>query len=287
VESLGLSIDRFKRTTDPAHHKKVQELFLACKSAASSTRVRTRAILRLVRTLRQRREAGDPCPDCGRPTETVTEENYYFKLSAFQDKLLELYEEQPGFVQPDTRRNEVIAFVKEGLKDLSISRTSIKWGIPVPGEEKHVFYVWFDALTTYYERRRRRGPLAGRSALDRKEIVRFHAIYWPAFLMAAGLGAAQTNLRARLPAFRQREDVEDEGESRARAADPAGRGRRGAPLLLDARSDVRTGRQLSATTPLLGRYNSDLANGLGNLVSRTLSMITQYRKGALPPDPAM
>ena len=92
---------------------------------------------------------GDPCPDCGRPTETVTEENYFFKLSAFTEKLLELYEAQPDFIQPESRRNEVISFVKQGLNDLSISRTTIKWGIPLPVEGNHVFYVWFDALIGY------------------------------------------------------------------------------------------------------------------------------------------
>src|SRR5437588_6459912 len=86
---------------------------------------------------------GAPCPECGRPTETVTEENFFFKLSAFQDKLLALYERHPDFIQPETRRNEVMAFVKAGLTDLSISRTTVKWGIPVPNEPKHVFYVWF------------------------------------------------------------------------------------------------------------------------------------------------
>src|SRR5438045_2835470 len=92
---------------------------------------------------------GDPCPECGRPTETVTEENYFFRLSAFQDKLVDWYAEHPEYVQPETRCNEVLAFLGKGLQDLSISRTSVKWGIPVPGDEKHVFYVWFDALVTY------------------------------------------------------------------------------------------------------------------------------------------
>ena len=112
---------------------------------------------------------GDPCPECGRPTETVTEENYYFKLSAFQDRLLDLYESQPDFIQPETRRNEVIAFVRQGLKDLSISRTTIKWGIPVPGRTtKHVFYVWFDALSTYMSAVDGEESVAGGSAPDRQ-----------------------------------------------------------------------------------------------------------------------
>src|SRR6266704_3306683 len=107
------------------------------------------AILHLRQRVRNRSEAGDSCPDCGRPTETVTEENYYFKLSAFQKPLLDFYKRNPTFIQPETRKNEIISFVEGGLKDLSITRTTVRWGIPVPGEEPHVFYVWFDALTAY------------------------------------------------------------------------------------------------------------------------------------------
>ncbi len=143
---------------------------------------------------------GDPCPECGRPTETVTEENFFFKLSAFQERLLDLYEKQPDFIQPETRRNEVIAFVRQGLQDLSISRTTIKWGIPVPDEPKHVFYVWFDALTTYMSAVHGEDLWPADLHLIGKEIVRFHAVYWPAFLMAAGSAAAEKDLRARLAA---------------------------------------------------------------------------------------
>ena len=132
---LGLRIDRFKRTTDPSHYKKVQELFLECKANGHVYKGSyTGQYCVSCELYVNDAKPGDPCPDCGRPTETVTEENYYFKLSAFQDKLLDLYERQPDFIQPDTRRNEVISFVKGGLADLSISRTSIKWGIPVPDE---------------------------------------------------------------------------------------------------------------------------------------------------------
>src|SRR5262249_19811041 len=130
---------------------------------------------------------GDPCPDCGRPTETVTEENYYFRLSAFKQKLLDLFESQPDFILPETRRNEILTFLKQDLQDLSISRTTIKWGIPVPGDEKHVFYVWFDALSTYMSAVHGDGLWPADLHLIGKEIVRFHAVYWPAFLMAAEL----------------------------------------------------------------------------------------------------
>ena len=124
-----------------------------------------------------------------RPTETVTEENFFFKLSAFQERLLELYESQPEFILPETRRNEVLAFVKGGLQDLSITRTTIKWGIPVPGEAPHVFYVWFDALIAYLTGAggpdwEQRGLWPADLHMIGKEITRFHAIFWPAFLMA-------------------------------------------------------------------------------------------------------
>ena len=118
---------------------------------------------------------GETCPECGRPTETVTEENYFFKLSEFQKVAAEFYKKHPDFIQPEARRNEVIAFVRGGLRDLSISRTSLKWGIPWPGEEKHVFYVWFDALTTYLsavgypDQERRVRPLLARRSASRRQ----------------------------------------------------------------------------------------------------------------------
>ncbi len=117
----------------------------------------------------------------------MTEENYFFKLSAFQDRLLELYEEGDGkFIQPETRKNEIVAFVKQGLNDLSITRTTIHWGIPVPVEGQHVFYVWFDALISYMSAvKEQTGMWPADLHLIGKDILRFHAVYWPAFLMAA------------------------------------------------------------------------------------------------------
>ena len=141
---------------------------------------------------------GVPCPDCGRPTETVSEENYFFKLSAFERKLLEYYESNPDFIRPESSRNEVISFVKSGLRDLSVCRTSFNWGIPVPGDEKHVIYVWLDALANYITALGYGSDAPEDIAkfqkywpadlhLVGKEITRFHCVYWPAFLMAAGL----------------------------------------------------------------------------------------------------
>jgi methionyl-tRNA synthetase len=230
---------------------------------------------------------GDPCPDCGRPTETVTEENFFFKLSEFQHRLLDLYERDPQFMQPDTRRNEVISFVKGGLTDLSITRTNIKWGIPVAGEEPHVFYVWFDALATYMS------AVEGKHASDGtplwpadlhligKEIVRFHAIYWPAFLWAAGI-----ELPKRIFAHGWLL-IENDKISKSRGnmvrAEPIRQVMGADALRYFLLREVVFGQDGNFSfDALVGRYNSDLANGLGNLASRTLSMIQQYRDGVIP-----
>ena len=148
-DRMGLTYDDFIRTTEPRHKRGVQKLFSLLQqrgyiykgSYTGQYCVSDEAYVDV--------PPGAPCPECGRITETVNEENYFFKLSAFERPLLELYENNPGFIRPESRRNEVLAFVKAGLKDLSVSRTSFKWGIPVPGDEKHVIYVWLDALTNY------------------------------------------------------------------------------------------------------------------------------------------
>jgi methionyl-tRNA synthetase len=282
---LGLRIDRFRRTTDLAHHKKVQQLFLACKAngfvyKGSYTGQYCVSCELYVNDAKP----GDPCPDCGRPTETVTEENYYFKLSAFQDKLLELYEQQPGFVQPETRRNEVISFVKGGLTDLSISRTSIKWGIPVPGEDNHVFYVWFDALTTYISAVEGEDRWPADLHLIGKEIVRFHAIYWPAFLMAAGWPLPRKVFAHGFLLFDNEKMSKTQGNLVRALPIQEVAGVDALRYYLFREVPFGSDGNFSYDA-LLGRYNSDLANGLGNLVSRTLTMIAQYRKGVIPAGP--
>jgi len=224
---------------------------------------------------------GDPCPDCGRPTETVTEENLFFKLSAFTEKLIELHEQNPDFLMPETRRNEVLAFLRQGLNDLSISRTTIKWGIPVPDFAPHVFYVWFDALTTYMSAVEGEDLWPADLHLIGKEIVRFHAIYWPAFLMAAGLPLPKRIFAHGWLLF------ENDKMSKSR-----GNIVRATPISdvvgIDALRyfllrEIVFGQDGSFSyDALVGRYNSDLANGLGNLASRTLTMIRQYRGGEVP-----
>ncbi len=281
-QKTGLAVDRFIRTSDPRHHETVRWLFQRCIERGyvykGSYTGQFCANCNLFVT---DAKPGDNCPDCGRPTETITEENYFFKLSAFQDKLLALYEQQPDFMGPDIRRNEVIAFVKQGLTDLSITRTNITWGIPVPGEEKHVFYVWFDALITYMTAVKDLDLWPADLHLIGKEISRFHAIYWPAFLMAADLPLPKRVFAHGWLLF------ENDKMSKSR-----GNIVRATPIQevigVDALRyfllrEVPFGSDGSFSyDALVGRYNADLANGLGNLVSRTLSMIQQYRGGVIP-----
>jgi methionyl-tRNA synthetase len=224
---------------------------------------------------------GDPCPDCGRPTETVTEDNYFFQLSAFQDRLLELYETQPDFVGPEARRNEVISFVKQGLSDLSISRTSLKWGIPLPVEGNHVFYVWFDALIGYLSAVRDEGLWPADLHLIGKEILRFHAIFWPAFLMAADLPLPKRVFAHGWLLFEQ--DKMSKSRGNIVRAEPIRQVMGADALRYFLLREIVFGQDGSFSyDALIGRYNSELANGLGNLASRTLTMINQYRGGKVP-----
>jgi methionyl-tRNA synthetase len=280
---LNLDIDYFQRTTSPQHAKAVQDLFTRClENGYIEKGSYTGQYCVFDELYVNEAKPGDPCPDCGRPTETVTEENYFFKLSAFQDKLLALYEENPNFILPETRRNEVLAFVRQGLTDLSISRTTIKWGIPLPVEGNHVFYVWFDALTTYKSAVEGDDLWPADLHLIGKEIVRFHAIFWPAFLMAAGYPLPERIFAHGWLLF------ENDKMSKSR-----GNIVRATPIVDVMGIDALRYYLLRETSfgkdgsfsydALVGRYNSDLANGLGNLVSRTLTMINQYRDGYIPP----
>ena len=279
---LGLGIDRFERTTSPKHAKVVQDLFLRCKANGFVYKGHyTGQYCIFDNAYVNDAKPGDPCPDCGRPTETVTEENYYFKLSAFQDQLLDLYMNHPEFIQPEIRRNEVLAFVRQGLKDLSISRTSITWGIPVPEEEKHVFYVWFDALSTYMSAVDGENLWPADLHLIGKEIVRFHAVYWPAFLWAAGLELPKRIFAHGWLLFEN--DKMSKSRGNIVRATPIHKVLGTDALRYFLLREVVFGSDGSFSyDALVGRYNSDLANGLGNLASRTLTMIHQYRDGVVP-----
>ncbi len=284
---LGIDYDHFIRTSDPKHHETVRWLFERCQAngyiykGSYSGQYCVNDELYI-----NEAKPGDPCPTCGRPTETVTEENYFFKLSAFQQRLLELYEKDPEFVKPDHRRNEIVAFVQQGLHDLSITRTNIKWGIPAPVEGTHVFYVWFDALISYMSAVKHDNLWPADLHLIGKDILRFHAVYWPAFLMAADLPLPKKVFAHGWLLF------EDNKMSKSR-----GNVVRPGPVVDVAGVDALRYFLLREITfgqdgsfsydALIQRYNADLANGLGNLASRTLSMIQQYRQGIVPESDGM
>jgi methionyl-tRNA synthetase len=286
-ERLNVRVDRTIRTTDPRHHKTVQWLFERCMKNGYVYRGSYTGQYCVYDELYVNdAKPGDPCPDCGRITEAVTEENYFFKLSAFSERLLELYEKDPDFVQPESRRNEVISFVKQGLNDLSISRTNIKWGIPLPVEGHHVFYVWFDALIGYLSAVE--GEIVGGEELwpadlhlIGKEILRFHAVFWPAFLMGADLPLPKKIFAHGWLLFEESKMSKSRGN--IVRAEPIRLVMGADALRYFLLREIVFGQDGSFSyDALIGRYNSDLANGLGNLLSRTLTMIRQYRGGEVP-----
>src|SRR3954451_17149839 len=279
---LDLGIDFFQRTTSPDHARVVQELFDRCRANGYIYKGSYSGQYCIFDNLYvSEAKPGDPCPDCGRPTETITEENFFFKLSAFQEKLLELYERQPEFIQPETRRNEVISFVKAGLTDLSITRMNLKWGIPVQGETPHVFYVWFDALTTYMSAVNGTGLWPADLHLIGKEIVRFHAVFWPAFLMAGGYELPKRIFAHGWLLFEN--DKISKSKGKMVRAEPIRQVMGADPLRYFLLREVVFGQDGNFSyDALVGRYNSDLANGIGNLASRTLTMIGQYRQATIP-----
>ena len=291
-QRMGISNDDFIRTTEERHQKRVQELFRRIRDNGYIYKGKYAGQYCVSDELYvDGAQPGDPCPTCGRPTETVEEENYFFKLSAFQDKLLELYA-NPDFVRPETRRNEVISFVRSGLRDLSISRSTFSWGIPVPDDPKHVIYVWLDALANYITAIGYGSTHPGSQAafnkywpadvhMIGKEIVRFHCVYWPAFLRAAELPLPKTIVAHGWLLFEENKMSKSRGNIVR------------AETILDVLGvdalryfllrEVVFGQDGSFSfDALVQRYNADLANGLGNLASRTLTMIGRYFRGEIP-----
>src|SRR5262249_54448357 len=281
-ERLNIRVDRTIRTTNPKHHKVVQWLFQRCLDNGYIYKGSYTGQYCVYDELYVNdAKPGDPCPDCGRPTETVTEENYFFKLSAFTEKLMALYESQPDFVQPESRRNEVLSFVRQGLNDLSISRTTLKWGIPLPVEGNHVFYVWFDALIGYMSAVDGENLWPADLHLIGKEILRFHAVFWPAFLMAGGVALPKRIFAHGWLLFEN--DKMSKSRGNIVRADPIREVMGADALRYFLLREVVFGQDGSFSyDALVARYNSDLANGLGNLASRTLTMINQYRGGVIP-----
>ena len=288
-KSLGISYDKFIRTTDEYHEKAVQKIFnklyeqgdiykgeyeglycTPCESFWTETQL-----------------VDGKCPDCGRDVHIVKEESYFFKLSKYQDKLIKLYEEHPEFIQPESRKNEMLNnFIKPGLEDLCVSRTTFNWGIPVTFDAKHVVYVWIDALTNYITAL---GYMSEDDSLFKKywpadlhlvgkEIVRFHTIIWPALLMALDLPLPKKvfghgwliidggKISKSLGNYKDpREYINLYGVDAIRYF---------------ALREVPFGNDGTfSESALIARINADLANILGNLVNRTISMSYKYFDG--------
>ena len=291
-DRLGLTYDDFIRTTEPRHIRGVQHLFATLRDRGYIYKGSYTGQYCIYDEAYVDGPPGTACPDCGRITETVSEENYFFKLSAFERKLLEFYEANSGFMGPESTRREIISFVRSGLKDLSVSRTSFSWGIPVPGDEKHVIYVWLDALANYItalgygsddpaDEARFAKYWPADFHLIGKEISRFHCVYWPAFLMAAGIPVPKSVRANGWLLFDQGKMSKSRGNIvRAETVQEV----LGADTLrYFLLREIPFGQDGNFSfDALVQRYNGDLANGYGNLVSRVVNMVHKYFDGVVP-----
>ena len=290
-ERLLISNDDFIRTTQPRHMEVVQKIFQTIyeKGDIYKSEYEGHYCTPCETFFTERQLTDGNCPDCGRPTEVIKEESYFFKMSKYQDQLLQYIEDHPDFIQPVARRNEMINFIKQGLEDLCISRTTFDWGIPVPVNDKHVIYVWFDALTNYISAL---GYTSDNDELFQKfwpanihlvgkDIARFHAIIWPCILMAADLPLPKQ-------VFGHGWVLLNSGKmskSKGNVVDPN--------VLLDKYGvdairyfllrEISTGSDgYYSEEALVNRINIDLANDYGNLVSRSVAMIDKYFEGVVP-----
>ncbi|MFZ0393162.1 MAG: methionine--tRNA ligase [Terracidiphilus sp.] len=288
-DRLELTYDDFIRTTEERHKRGVQKLFATLRERGFIYKSKYTGQYCVSDEAYVDGSPGTLCPTCGRLTETVSEENYFFKLSAFERKLLEFYEANPEFMQPESTRKEVISFVRSGLKDLSVSRTTFDWGIPVPGDKKHVVYVWLDALANYIsalgygsdDESKFKKFWPAEMHLIGKEISRFHCVYWPAFLIAAGIEPPRSVKANGWLLFDDTKMSKSLGNIvRAETVDTV----LGADALrYFLLREIPFGQDGSFSfDALVRRYNGDLANGYGNLVSRVVNMMHKYFGGALP-----
>ncbi|WP_407194341.1 methionine--tRNA ligase [Bradyrhizobium sp. STM 3566] len=293
-ERLNVSFDRFIRTTEEQHHRSSQEIWrrmeangdIYADTYSGWYSVRDEAYYAEDET--RVNEDGVRLGPQGTPVEWVEEKSYFFRLSAYQDKLLKLYADHPDFIGPESRKNEVVSFVKGGLRDLSISRTTFDWGVKVPGDQEHVMYVWVDALTNYItgvgfpdesDKNWRYWPADVH--IIGKDIIRFHAVYWPAFLLSAGIPLPK-RVYAHGFLFNRGEKM---SKSVGNVVDPFNLADqygvdqmryfflREVPFGQDGNYNHEA---------IVARINADLANDLGNLAQRSLSMIAKQFGGVLP-----
>jgi methionyl-tRNA synthetase len=294
---LNVSNDFFIRTSDPQHKAKVQEILSAIRDNGYVYEGTYEGwYCPRCADFKTEAEAGEDhrCPIHRIPLTREQEDNYFFRLSAFQDELLRLFDERPDFVMPRHRYNEARSFIAGGLQDVSLSRAKLRWGVPVPWDPEHVFYVWFDALLNYYTALTYARP--GEDLTERfwppqyhligKDILKFHTVYWPAMLMAAGLQLPEHIFVHGFLLMRDDEGAEHKmSKSLGNVLDPfAVMDEFGTDALrYYCMREVSFGHDGSVSTAgFAARYENELANELGNLASRTIAMVHRYRGGTVP-----